>query len=228
MRRLGTTLLLAIGLAGAVGIQAAHAQVLFFDYVGFDYEDPDAVPGMFGGLGDGYVGVGEIPVPPTFLVTDFTNNEYTYHLTGLIATARVVVSGVAVIDYSGPGTITVYEDSKAGGTHFDYGTDPPNGTAPPSFVDGTAILVAQITNFRYILNLNTGSGSYESDLEVTGGTQFNNVPADQRLGWQFAGVTGNTISVPQGYAHQVDGQTLLQLPTASLPTSWGQLKRKYR
>ena len=50
----------------------------------------------------------------------------------------------------------------------------------------------------------------------------------QRNGWTFAGTTTNTITIPLGYAHQVDGQTMIPEPTAGRPVSWGQIKRKYR
>lgn len=220
--------LLVAALACTVAIPAAHAQQLLFDYVGFDYEDPIVVSGTFGGIGNGYVGLGEVPVLAAPLVSDQTNFEYTYVLTGLTATSRIVAGPFVVVSYSGPGTLTVYEDSRSSGTPFDYGTNPPNGTAPPSFLDGTAILIGDITNFRYVLNTATGSGSYDSNFEAVGGTQLGNIPSDQRTGWTFAGVTGNTTSIPQGYAHQVDGQTFIRLPTPARSASWGQIKRIYR
>jgi hypothetical protein len=220
--------LLAAALACTAAIPAAHSQQLLFDYVGFDYEFPVVVPGTFGGIGNGYVGLGEVPVLLPPLTSDQTNYEYTYVLEGLTATTRFVSPPFVVIDYTGPGTLTVYEDSRSTGTPFDYGVNPPNGTAPPFFKDGTAILVGDITNFRYVLNTVTGSGSYDADFKVVGGTQLANVPVGQRSGWTFAGVTENTTSIPEGYAHQVDGQTHIPLPTPARSASWGEIKRRYR
>ena len=220
--------LLFAGVLACAAAPAARAQELLFDYLGFDYEHPVVVPGTFGGIGNGYVGLGEVPVLLSPLVSDQTTYEYTYVLTGLTSVNRLVSGPWVVIDYTGPGTLTIYEDLRVGGTPFDYGVNPPNGTAPPSFNDGTAILVGEITDFRYVFNTSTGSGSYDATFEVIGGTQFGNIPADQRTGWTFAGVTLNTPSIPQGYAHQVDGQTLLNKPTPARPASWGQIKRKYR
>ncbi|HEY2956475.1 MAG TPA: hypothetical protein VGK89_14645 [Candidatus Eisenbacteria bacterium] len=228
MRFLAKTLLVTTGLACLGMVPAARAQQLLFDYVGFDYEDPVLVPGTFGGIGNGYVGLGEVPVLASPLVSDQSTYEYTYVLTGLTATSRIVGGSFVVISYTGPGTLTVYEDSRSTGTPFDYGSNPPNPTAPSSFNDGTAILVGAITDFRYVLNTATGSGSYDATFEVVGGTQYGNIPADERNGWTFAGATGNTSSIPPGYAHQVDGQTLLRLPTPVHVGSWGELKRKYR
>src|SRR5262249_45083940 len=102
--------LLTALLASTAAIPAAHAQQLLFDYVGFDYEFPVMVPGQFGGLGNGYVGVGEVPVLELPLVSDQTNFQYTYVLTGLTATTRTVAPPFVVINYTGPGTLTVYED----------------------------------------------------------------------------------------------------------------------
>lgn len=220
-----------LGLAGALALAAApsaRAQDLLFDYVGFDYEHPVVVPGVFGGVGNGYVGLGEVPVLLSPLASDQANYEYTYVLTGATSLNRTVSGPFVVISYSGPATLTLYEDARAGGTAFDYGVNPPNGTAPSSFTDGTAILVGEVTDFFYVFNTATGSGSYDATFEVVGGTQLGNIPVDQRTGWTFAGVTTNTPSIPEGYAHQVDGQTFLNKPTPATASSWGAIKRKYR
>ena len=221
-------LVLAAALASIATVPAARAQELLFDYVGFDYEDPVVVPGLFGGVGNGYIGLGEVPVLLSPLVSDQTNYEYTYVLTGATSLSRLVSGPFVVITYSGPATLTIYEDSRSTGTAFDYGVNPPNGTAPPSFIDGTAILVGEITDFFYIFNTATGSGSYDASFEAVGGTQLGDIPVDQRTGWTFAGTTTNTASIPEGYDHQVDGQTFLNKPTPATAASWGAIKRKYR
>ena len=228
MRRIATAALVAFAIAGFTAVEPAGAQQLLFDYVGFDFEDPVTPATPFGTVGNGYVGLGEVPVILAPLVSDQSLNQYTYHLTGLISASRQVFGNVVVIDYS-PGTLTLYEDPKNTGTDFDYGTNPPNGTAPSTFTDGNPpILVFTVTDFRFILNTSTGSGSYDSKLLVTGGSQMGNIPVNQLNGWQFAGVTGNSVTIPEGYVHQVDGQTFLDNPTHSRGSSWGQLKRVYR
>jgi hypothetical protein len=169
MNRLTTRFMLVLLLACAVGVPSAGAQNLLFDYVGFDYEDPDLNPALFGDTGDGYRGVGEVPVLFAPLVSDQSTYQYTYYFSGLTATSRVVVASFVIIDYT-PGTITIYEDAHAGGTPADFGTNPPSPQAPPTFVDGTPILVGSLTNFRFIYNTTTNSGSFEADFEATGGT----------------------------------------------------------
>ncbi len=228
MRRFATTLLLAAGFAGSLAIPTAGAQQVLMDYIGFDYESPIVVPNTLGGVGNGYVGVGEVPLINAPLVVDYTINQYTYHITGLTSSLRTVNGDFVVVEYSGPGTLTIYEDSKTSGTLFDYGSFPPNGTAPSTFKDGTPILIGTLTSFQLIYSSFSGSGSYESDFTIVGGSQLGNIPVDQRTGWQFAGITRNTISVPSGYAHQVKGEAMIPMPTPTRSSSWGQLKRVYR
>ena len=54
MKKLATALLMSlVVLAGSA--HHARAQTLLFDYVGFDYEDPNPQPSTFGEFGSGYV-----------------------------------------------------------------------------------------------------------------------------------------------------------------------------
>lgn len=221
----------ALLLAGCVAWAAPiHAQTptLLFDYVGFDYEHPDVDPGTFGGTGDGYQGVGEVPVLYAPLVSNPAVYQYTYFFDGLTVSTRQMIGSFAIIDYTGPGTLTIFEDLLVGGTAADYGTNPPSAVAPPTFVDGTPILVGRLTNFRFVFDTATNTGSFEADFEVVGGTQLGNFPVNQRVGWTFAGATGNSTTIPNGYDHQIDGQTFLQPPTAARSGSWGGLKARYR
>ncbi|NOT35116.1 MAG: hypothetical protein HOP12_13290 [Candidatus Eisenbacteria bacterium] len=226
MKRLATLVVLAV--ACLLAPTHAHAQLLLFDYVGFDYEDPDLTPSVFGAPGDGYVGIGEVPVLSAPLSSNPALNQYTYVITGLIATAQNTVGPFVVTSYTSPGTLTIYEDPISTGTAFDYGVTPPNASAPSSFNDGTAILIGELRNFTFIFNTATNSGSYEAEYEVVGGSQYVAIPANQRSGWTFSGVTRNTTSIPSGYAHQADGQTFLDAPTPAQNRSWGSLKRSYR
>ena len=228
MNRLSTRLVLVLLMACAVSVPAAHAQSLLFDYVGFDYESPDLNPSVFGDIGDGYQGLGEVGSLFGPLVSDQTNYQYTYYFDGLTAISRSTVPPFVIINYAGPGTLTIYEDSRSTGTPADYGINPPSAVAPPTFVDGTAILVGKLTNFQYLFNTSTNTGSFEADFEAVGGTQLGNFPLNQRLGWTFAGTSGNSVTVPTGYDHQVDGQTFLNPPTSTHTGTWGGIKARYR
>lgn len=227
MKTRATLLIIALVALVAIAPGMATAQTLLFDYVGFDYEDPDLDGTTFGELGSGYVGVGFVPNVFAPLVADETNNEYTYVITGLTSVNVSLVAGYLVVDYS-PGTISIYEDSNVAGTPGLYGVNPPNATSPSSFQDGTLILQGSLTNFQFVFNTTNNSGSYESDFTATGGSQLGNIPVDQRMGWTFSGATGNASNTPVGYFHQLDGQTFLSKPTPTLVSTWGALKAVYR
>ena len=85
-----------------------------------------------------------------------------------------------------------------------------------------------LTSFQIVINTADNSGSYEGKFNVTGGSQLSNFPINQRMGWTFAGLTGNALNIPEGYYHQVDGQTFLDKPVAAHQVTWGQLKTRYR
>src|SRR5262245_51516703 len=172
MKRLAIAFLVAAFALGTLGAQVARAQAyLLIDYVGFDYEDPNPDPGDFGENGSGYVGLGEVPGLFAPLTPDFVNNEYTYYIHGLTQTNRQNFGSFIVVDYS-VGRLDVFEDSKTLGTPHDWGTNPPSaGFAPDTFIDGTLFISGSLTNFRFVFNTATGSGSYEADFEADGGSQ---------------------------------------------------------
>lgn len=219
--------LLAVGGALLLSLASlAHADTLLFDYVGFDYESPDPNPATFGEMGSGYVGLGTVPGLFAPLVADTSANEYTYVITGLTPTGSSTVGSYVIVNYA-PGTLSIYEDSKTTGTTADYGTAPPNATAPSSFTDGTLYLTGTLTGFQFVFNSSTNTGSYNATYTVTGGSQLVNFPLYQREGWTFAGSTGNALNIPDGYLHQVDGQNFLG-PVPARSTSWGRIKANFR
>jgi len=220
-----TTVALAAGIALAPA--RVHAQSLLFDYVGFDFESPNPDPIAFGEPGSGYVGLGTVPVLGAPLVTNTALNEYTYVMQGFTPSGVIAFGSFEIVNYT-TGVITLYEDPKSGGTTADYGVDPPNSTAPTSFTDGTPILVGTLTNLQLVLDTTSGTGSYEAVFNVTGGSQLGNFPLNERTGWTFSGTTGNALNIPHGYAHQCDGQTFLNAPTAARRVTWGKLKAGYR
>jgi len=225
MRRIVTTFLLAA--CAVVAAPAARAQSLLFDYVGFDYEETNGIAGQFGEPGRSYVGLGTVPFLFAPLVSNTALNEYTVVMSGLTSTGFTTVGNYRIISYTA-GSITLYEDPKASGTTADYGMAPPNPVAPASFEDGDPILVGSLTSFQFMVDLTNGTGSFEAVFTVTGGSQLANFPPNQRDGWTFAGSTGNALNIPEGYAHQIDGQTFLNAPTAARRTTWGRLKAGYR
>jgi len=203
------------------------AATLLFDYVGFDYESPDPSPGLFGEAGSAYVGLGTVPGLFAPLVADTSLNEYTYIMGPLTPVSRTVIGTYVIVNY-GPGTLSIYEDAKSGGTAADYGANPPNPTAPPTFVDGSLFLTGALTGFQFVYNTANGSGSFEGAYTITGGSQLGNFPANQRDGWTFAGSSGNALNIPAGYLHQIDGQNFLNEVVLVRSSSWGRLKASFR
>lgn len=212
---------------GGPAVQTASSATLLLDYVGFDYESPNPNPSQFGELTSGYVSVGEVPVLYAPLVFNHAANQYTYVISGLVSISRQNVGPYIIVDYS-PGNLSVYEDDRTAGTAFDYGVNPPNATAPSTFNDGTLYLSGPVTAFRFVFNTSNNSGSFEGEFEATGGSQLSNIPPGDRKGWTFAGATSNALNIPQGYAHQIDGQVILEQAVPARDASWGRLKANYR
>ena len=206
----------------------AEAAQLFIDYFGYDYESPNPNPSTFGEAGSVYNSLGPAPnlFPP--LAPDTTINQYTYYFTNLNAINVQTFGTFLVIDYAPGGLFQVWEDSKAVGTPYDFGINPPNATAPSTFTDGTKFVEGSIDQFQVVINLATGSGSFDANFTMTGGSQLVNVPANQRTGWTFAGTTANELNRPSGYDHQVDGQVFLNEPVPARASSWGSVKARYR
>jgi hypothetical protein len=226
MRSPVTTLLLAACAVLSLA-PAARAQSLLFDYVGFDYESPNPDPNTFGEPGSGYVGLGTVPFLFAPLVSNTAVNEYTFVIQGLSPSSVMPVGSFNIINYSS-GTVTIYEDAKSGGTPGTFTPNPPNGDVPGTFTDGTVILVGSLTNFQLVINTTNGVGSFEAVFNATGGSQLSNFPLDQRTGWTFSGTTGEALNIPEGYAHQIDGQTFLDAAVATHKMTWGRLKAGYK
>jgi hypothetical protein len=228
MNRFATRIVFVLLLACAVSVPAARAQTLLFDYVGFDYEDPNPNAVVFGDINEGYKGVGEVPFLDLPLVSDQATFQYTYFFSDLTVTSRNTVGPFIIINYT-TGKLRIYEDLRSTGTPGNYGVGPPpNGDSPSSFTDGTLILEGDLTSFQYVFNTVSNSGSFEGDFEAVAGSQIGNFPLDQRKGWTFAGTSGNSLTIPPGYAHQVDGQTFLNAPTLTRTGTWGGIKARYR
>lgn len=212
-------------LAAVTWTAPASAVSLLADYRGYDYEPTRSGPG-FGDVGNTYQVVTTIPELGAPLTYNFGVNEYTCVLTGLTSVSKLSLGTFDIIGYSG-GTLTIYCDALSGGTVATYGTNPANATAPSSFVDGTAILVGNLTNFQVVYDNATQTGSFEGDLTFVGGSQLGNFPTNQRSGWTFAGVTSNSPIAPAGYTHQVDGSVYLDNPVPVQASTWSGIKGQY-
>lgn len=217
---------LAVSLLASAWALPAGAVNLLADYQGFDYE-PTKVGPAFGDPGNTYEVLATVPQLGAPLVFNLGANQYTVVITGLTSVAKMPLGTYDVITYVG-GSVNVYEDAIGGGTAANYGVNPVNATAPATFVDGTNILVGTLSSFQVVYDNATRTGSFEGTLTFTGGSQIGNFPTNQRSGWTFAGVTGNSPITPTGYLHQVDGSIYLDNPVATQVTTWGGIKAQYK
>lgn len=228
MKHVAIALFLAVLGLVAPRPHAAQAQTLFVDYFGYDYESPNPNPSTFGEPGSIYNSLGPSPNLFAPLVADTANNQYTYFMTALTPINVQNFGSFVVIDYAPGGSFQVWEDSKTSGTQYVFGINPPNGTSPGTFTDGTLFVDGALDQFQIVLNTATGSGSFNAIFTMTGGSQLVNVPVNQRAGWTFAGTTANELNRPSGYDHQVDGQVFLNEPVPAKASSWGAVKARYR
>lgn len=211
-------------LAGAVVILvavAAWANVYLLDFNGYDYWWPSNCYNALGDVTD---------FNPDYLSLDFSTNEYTISLQQICVTSVDSTSfpGMKIFYLEG-GTLDIYGDDLVTGTHRDYGTNPPNATAPSTFEDGQLILGGDFSQMTVTWNMMTGEGSLEGVLTFNRGAQLDSIPEAQRDGWTLAAlrVTGSEIPTPEGYFWQIDGQVYISDPIPVENSSWGQIKQQY-
>ncbi|MEO5987652.1 MAG: hypothetical protein ABIU54_02025 [Candidatus Eisenbacteria bacterium] len=138
MKRRAVLLIMVTTCALATVAKADNITLLGF--TGFDYVQalPTSSGPGFLHTGDDYHAVGFVTSWHSMMsgaVTPATE-EYTFYLDGATATSSTYVDDVLEVTFSNNAAFTVYEDSRASGTPASYGVNPPNPTAPPTFVDG--------------------------------------------------------------------------------------------
>jgi hypothetical protein len=158
--------------------------------------------------------------------------EYTIYLYGLTSLGTTVTGAPGLqfysTSYSG-GTIEIYEDLSP---DHDYGTNPPNGTVPSTFIDGTLILKGDFT--RFVVETNDFTtyqvGNAEGDIDWNGGTLVDRtVQAGEECPGLFTGgLTWRPSVLIPGYLFRHDGKIDLNCPVPAEPSSWGKLKANYR
>jgi hypothetical protein len=159
------------------------------------------------------------------LVWDTANYGYSGYINNLISTGEAVIGTTHIASYSG-GDFLIAVDffPGSGGTAPTYGTNPPNATAPSTFIDGiSTYLTGYFTDFTVTFNDATSSGSFSGSLNFTGGDVFPLLSAVE--GWTFgANIAGVS---PEGYDLQVNGDVYLAIVSVE-QQSWGGIKNLYR
>jgi len=227
MKRAALLLLFALSV---ITVPALADDIHLLGFTGYDYESPNSVPGTYLAVGEGYTTLGFLTDFGAYLepYVNITLNEYTYRYYDLTVVDQYD-DGFFFWAVLSPGRGRFFEDSKSAGTAAIYGVNPPNATAPPTFIDGTLILGGQITNLELTYDYIANQGSFIGNIDLDEGTLLGQIPVDQRNGWTLAGLAGPpNPAVPDGYDHQISGECRIPGPTPASHRTWGALKALYR
>jgi hypothetical protein len=191
-----------------------------FEIYGFSYFAPPEVVGTVSTV----VAFLEPPVGFTYPITvDFDNNEYTFYFQSTIQT---ITAGAYTTTYNyADATFTMYEDPAKNG---DYGTNPPNGTSPSTFQDGTAILTGTLSNITRIdYNAGFPEPTIVANCTFTGGTRFGELV--QGNNWTFhGGLSSNfLLGIPTGYQRNWATKIIFSGPLPAESSTWGNIKALY-
>jgi hypothetical protein len=205
------------GVTLAQSTQLLHVSGYAWETGGFPVSD----------AGDNLTVVGTLNEVEEPLVWDTSNHSHTLWIRDLVSEGEFVIGTFHVVVYTG-GLFTIYVDSLP--SNHDYGINPPNATAPSTFMDGSSTyLEGFFWNFTLTFNEATESGSFVGEVEFTGGDVFSLLPQTcLTFGADIANVA------PAGYDLQMNGDVNLPVTRGgcgSVPVqshSWGRIKSLYR
>ena len=238
MKRLSSILLCAALLAITVpAFATGNPDELLISFTGYDFESPNPSAAYLD-VGEGYEIVGLVTgVGPLLLPwIDLSSNEYTIHIHGLTVVGRSFVFPNLFITFADNGRVGCHADDVPadGGTAATYGTNPPNATAPSTFIDHTSSpltgerITGDVDEFVLFFDVSTQRGFCAGSITLDGGPDLIYVPPASRANWTL-NLDGQTNSnVPAGYDHQVDGDCSLLVTTPVAHRTWGALKALYR
>jgi hypothetical protein len=215
-------LLLILAATACVGV--AHADVAIIDYQGYSWETggfPASNPGDVMNI----VGVVD-QIDPLFNIS-LAGTEVTFYVTGLVSQGQVVNGDVISVSYSG-GTIELWDDPSK---DHDYGSNPPNASAPPSFVNGTLFLGGTFDNFFLYYDTASGAGAFEGQVSFTSGSGLPALTLMPAPGYTFGGALSPVAvgpNIPQGYDLQIDGTLQIDCCIGVEQKSWSGIKNLYR
>jgi len=239
MKRAALLLLSAslLALAGPAFANGGDDELLI-SFTGFDYQNPN-FSGTYLDLGEGYKVVGFVTSSGPLLASwiDFTSYEYTIYVRDLSVNGRFFTFPNLTVTFANNGRGSYYADNFPvdGGTAATYGVNPPNATAPSTFIDGTLDpntgerVTGDVDNFVLVYNFSTNQGSFAGNMTLDGGPDLIYVPVPQRAGWVLGGLLGPpNATIPLGYDHQVDGECRIPGKTPAAHHTWGAIKALYR
>jgi hypothetical protein len=218
----------------AVGtlMPAAWAQNTILDFTGFMYES-DNTPGAVGyppsNPGDVMAAVGIIENMSLPLISNPENYQYTIYFSDLISDGEYDLGGgTYYISYQG-GFVDIWADAYTGPgyTAPDYGIEPPNGTAPSTFTDGSLYLHGVFYAFWIVWYPALNAGNFEGYCNWTLGSGLGEL--ENPNGYAFAGLLDPYVApVPQGYDLEAVGHVTFDPTVPTELSSWGQVKNLYR
>jgi hypothetical protein len=217
-----TSLLVVAAALLSTGV--AQADTALIDYQGYSWETGGFPPSS---AGDELKFVGVVDALDSRFGVNLGTNEVTIYVHSLLSTGEVDIGGgVLSIAYSG-GNIELYQD---GTPDRDYGTNPPNPTAPPTFVDGSPFLIGTLSNFFLFFDPSSGGGAFEGDCSFTSGSGLTTLNQLNASGYTFGGVLDATVSanIPVGYQLAVDGSIEVEVIVGVEERSWGAVKDLFR
>lgn len=226
MRLLLSVLIVAVSASVAFALPLPTPSILLCDYIGYDFTAP--LQRDFTTINQQYVALGDVDnVNPAAIITDPFTNQYTFVLESGTLTAADTIAGIyAKYDYLDmDGSFQIYEDLLSGGTNRDYGVNPPNATAPPTFEDGTVILGGFFTSLSILVDLTNGTASLNGTITFYCGEGWGDLPCYE--GWTFAGETME-VGTPDGYIWAIDGLVYVEEVTSTQETSWGGIKSLFQ
>ncbi len=172
------------------------AYPLLIDYTGFTWTESDGQQtSMFAvGVIDDFTP--DIPDPTA---------TFTYFLSDLeLSQVQDLGGGFFFYDYSG-GRFDMYQSTDASNAGYEYGSDPPNGTAPSSFTDGLYWLGGGLSSFSVLIDTIAEIGTVSGVGAYDGGAFYGQLGEDALF--TFGGLTQAPGSgVPPGYEYRIDGQ----------------------
>jgi len=216
-----------------VSTGVAHGQSgMTIDFSGFLYEPCRSVGGDGfppSNPGDVLVGISRnINIDPLW-GWDTSQVELTWFITSLISDGEIDIGyGTFYTTFSG-GEVYIFADAYADPsfTKADYGTNPPNSTAPSTFIDGEMYLGGIIESFYMVYYPTLHVGNFEGVFNWAGGSQYPGL--FNTYASMFAGTVDPIAApVPNGYDLETDGHIMHYGFPKKLTSTWGQVKALYR
>ncbi len=231
MKRAVLLLLLALSTIAAPAF--AQTDVFLLGFAGYDYESPNPNPGPDGNyltIGEGYKALGFVTSFDAYLTpyVDIVANEYTYHYYDLTVQNYTYYPEYRYLEvgFANPGRGRFYEDNS---TQALYSANPPNATAPSTFIDGTVILGGHIEFLVLNYDFAANQGGFTGNIHFDEGSLLAQIPEAQRDGWTLSGLAGRpNPAIPDGYDHQISGECRIPGPVPATHRTWGALKALYR